>query len=500
LTPPTSTTRGSRSSRRAVAARVALLFDQHASMVFGLCRLLLRDHHEAEDAAQQTFVSAYRSMLRGSEPRDASPWLAAIARNECRARLRKRMRAPVALDGEVATQLADPTDLTDIADRRTELAEITVAMADLPLRQREAVALRDFLGLSYEEVASTLSVSVPVVESLLFRARRRLRDTVRTVPRYAAGVVVVPLAMRASVAREIPDFDSVRIGAGLVAGAFVALGAGLAKVISLPFAGKAATAVAVVAAGTGVIPLLDQPATQAPNSVIAAPAPQAVSGGPAAPAEAAVLEAEEQAPEDTLPPAVTVAESEAAVAPESVAVESDPASTSPESEESEESEAGDEPVRIAAAATSATTVDGVPVPPPPPPDEAGTATASECLDETEDTGEALAEVPADDSGVIEECADPGVTEVADPLPSAPAESVIEDEPQGSEASDPPAEGDVGEEADESQDGSEPGEDAGQAVEGDAEDGNADEDNSGEAEAEEGVEAGESGGEETPAQP
>ena len=38
-------------------------------MVLGLCRLLLRDHHEAEDAAQQTFVSAYRSLLRGTEPR-----------------------------------------------------------------------------------------------------------------------------------------------------------------------------------------------------------------------------------------------------------------------------------------------------------------------------------------------------------------------------------------------------------------------------------------------
>ena len=48
-------------------------------MVFGLCRLLLRDHHEAEDASQQTFVSAYRALLRGTEPREAGPWLAAIA-------------------------------------------------------------------------------------------------------------------------------------------------------------------------------------------------------------------------------------------------------------------------------------------------------------------------------------------------------------------------------------------------------------------------------------
>ncbi len=279
MTAPASAAPAGRATRRVVGARVALLFDQHASMVLGLCRLLLRDHHEAEDAAQQTFVSAYRSLLRGNEPRDAEPWLAAIARNECRARIRKRMRAPVTLDGELETQLADPADITDIADRRSELAEITVAMADLPIRQREAVALRDFLGLSYEEVASTLSVSVPVVESLLFRARRRLRDTVRTVPRYAAGFAAVPLALRAAVAREVPDFDT----AGSVAGgAAAALAAGLAKLISLPFAGKAATAVAVVVAGTVAAPLLDPP-SRAPQAVIAAPATVDPSAGPAAP-------------------------------------------------------------------------------------------------------------------------------------------------------------------------------------------------------------------------
>ena len=279
MTAPASTAPAGRATRRVVGARVALLFDQHASMVLGLCRLLLRDHHEAEDAAQQTFVSAYRSFLRGNEPRDAEPWLAAIARNECRARIRKRMRAPLTLDGELETQLADPVDITDIADRRSELAEITVAMADLPIRQREAVALRDFLGLSYEEVASTLSVSVPVVESLLFRARRRLRDTVRTVPRYAAGLAAVPLALRAAVAREVPDFDT---AGSVVGGAAAALAAGLAKLISLPFAGKAATAVAVVVAGTVAAPLLGPP-SRAPEAVIAAPATVDPSAGPAAP-------------------------------------------------------------------------------------------------------------------------------------------------------------------------------------------------------------------------
>ena len=250
MNPPVSNGAAVQPRTRVAAGRVAALFDQNASMVLGLCRLLLRDYHEAEDAAQQTFVSAYRSLLRGTEPRDPAPWLAAIARNECRARIRKRMRAPLALDGEIEDQLSDLSpDLAEETDRRAELEALTAAIAELPARQREAVALRDFLGLSYEEVASTLSVSVPVVESLLFRARRRLRDTVRTVPRYAAGFIAFPFAIRAALWRESPDLGSGG-GAGLVGAAGAAVVGAAAKVISLPFATKAATALTVAVAAT----------------------------------------------------------------------------------------------------------------------------------------------------------------------------------------------------------------------------------------------------------
>lgn len=248
MTAPAGKHHGARAHRRAVAARLALLFDQHASMVLGLCRLLLRDHHEAEDAAQQTFVSAYRSLLRGTEPRDPAPWLAAIARNECRARIRRHMRSPLALEAEIGEQFPDPGDLVDQTEQRVELAALTAAIAELPTRQREAVALRDFLGLSYEEVASTLSVSVPVVESLLFRARRRLRDTVRTVPRYAAGFIALPFAVKAAVSRD-GDTDGLAI-AGIAGAVGAAVAAVATKVISLPFAGKAATAVTVAAVAT----------------------------------------------------------------------------------------------------------------------------------------------------------------------------------------------------------------------------------------------------------
>src|SRR3954452_13646780 len=64
----------------AASARVAELFEAHARLVLGICRGMLRDRAEAEDAAQQVFLSAFGSLLAGRAPRDEEAWIATIAR------------------------------------------------------------------------------------------------------------------------------------------------------------------------------------------------------------------------------------------------------------------------------------------------------------------------------------------------------------------------------------------------------------------------------------
>jgi DNA-directed RNA polymerase specialized sigma24 family protein len=102
----------------AAGTQIDDLYTEHCRMVLGLCRSLLRDTHEAQDASQQTFLSAYRSLLAGARPRDTGAWIATIARNECRARIRKRMSTPLPVDVEPESGRADPADL---ADERAEL-------------------------------------------------------------------------------------------------------------------------------------------------------------------------------------------------------------------------------------------------------------------------------------------------------------------------------------------------------------------------------------------
>ncbi|MHB8641595.1 MAG: RNA polymerase sigma factor [Gaiellaceae bacterium] len=155
----------------AAGARLQELYERHARMARGLCRLLLRDAGEAEDATQQTFLSAYRALLGGVLPREPAAWIATIARNECRSRIRMRMRTPLVGSVE-ADDIPDPVDA---AVRRFDMHALWAAIGDLPPRQREAFLLRELGGLSYEELALALGVTVPAVESLLQRARVRLR-------------------------------------------------------------------------------------------------------------------------------------------------------------------------------------------------------------------------------------------------------------------------------------------------------------------------------------
>lgn len=185
--------------------------------MLGLCRILLRQREEAEDAVQQTFLSAYRSLLSGAEPRHPAAWLATIARNECRARIEQRMREPP-LDPEAdpASPLPDPVAA---AAARADLGSLWLAIGELPRRQRKVLLLREFSGLSYGELAVALGVSEPTVESLLFRARRNLRRRLRP----AASFAVAPLA---AIREALTGFGAAKLAAGVavvaVAGGTVA--------------------------------------------------------------------------------------------------------------------------------------------------------------------------------------------------------------------------------------------------------------------------------------
>jgi RNA polymerase sigma factor (sigma-70 family) len=281
-----------RPGARPAEMRIGTLFDEHAPMVLGLCRYLLRDSQAAEDAAQETFLSAYRSLLRGTRPRDPAAWLATIARNHCRRAWRTTRTAP--LDESNTVTVLDPADI--VADRAV-LSDVTTAIAELPARQREALVLREFCGLSYEQVAAAMRLSGSAVDSLLSRARRRLSERLGYLPRTARGALVVPASLREELSRLIPGLDSAGAAAGVASGAGGA--ATLASLGSAPLVAKvaatgaAAVALALPVQGTVRVPETPR-AAERPRALAQAPEPYDVApssalrlSGPAASAKAA---------------------------------------------------------------------------------------------------------------------------------------------------------------------------------------------------------------------
>ena len=212
-------------------------------MVYGVCRAMLRDVHEAEDASQQSFLSAYRALLGGARVRDSGAWLATIARNECRGRIAAGMRTPLPVAEE---DLAGIAACGDETERRLQAEALRAALGELPDRQRDAVVLRYLYGLRYSEVATALGISRPATEALLFRARRAMRHSLRPV---AGAVLAVPLAVRDELALAIPGFST---GPGTGAAAFGVTGGLLAKLTAGSVGAKVATAVVAVSA-VGVV-------------------------------------------------------------------------------------------------------------------------------------------------------------------------------------------------------------------------------------------------------
>jgi RNA polymerase sigma-70 factor (ECF subfamily) len=152
-----------------------LMFERHGARVLAYCRRRLGSHEEAEDALQTTFLYACRGLQRGVVPVTEIAWLLKIAHNVCLSHWdsdRRRRRLELVRDPE---RLDASTPAA--AGEHDDLLALETALADLTDLQRQAILLREWRGLSYQEVAAELNLSQAAVETLIFRARRALASS-----------------------------------------------------------------------------------------------------------------------------------------------------------------------------------------------------------------------------------------------------------------------------------------------------------------------------------
>ena len=148
------------------------LYKRHVHDVYRYTLAVLHNEADAEDVTQSTFLSAYRAFRKGERPVKPHNWLIKIAHNECRQRFRASSRRPQ----EVALQERDGHSRPGLDEDVPTAEEIRHALAQLSFNQRAALVMRELEGRSYKEISTILETSVSAVETLLFRARRALRE------------------------------------------------------------------------------------------------------------------------------------------------------------------------------------------------------------------------------------------------------------------------------------------------------------------------------------
>jgi RNA polymerase sigma-70 factor, ECF subfamily len=154
-------------------AAFGTLIERYAGQARRVARAVLGDPDDADDAAQDGFLSALVKLGQYDARRPFGPWLMRIVANAATDRRRRRnVRKVEPLD----TSLVGGGPRPDAAAVRSELGDrLRAALAELPERRRKAVVLFDVEGYSHAEIAGILGIPEGTVRSEVFHARRRLR-------------------------------------------------------------------------------------------------------------------------------------------------------------------------------------------------------------------------------------------------------------------------------------------------------------------------------------
>lgn len=160
---------------------------RHEKIVYNLAFRMMNHSEDAKDISQEVFLKAYRSLANFDERSAFSTWLYRITHNTCIDEMRKRKgKQNYSLEAELENeegsmqrQIADEGDTPEESMLRSEQkSEILQALDTLSEEHKAAIILRDVKGLSYDEIAEILEVSLGTVKSRISRARNQLKNEI----------------------------------------------------------------------------------------------------------------------------------------------------------------------------------------------------------------------------------------------------------------------------------------------------------------------------------
>lgn len=153
----------------------ASLVEAYQVPVYNLCYRMLGNGNDAEDAAQETFMRAYKAIKRYDPKRKFSTWLLSIASNYCIDQHRRRKLPTFSIEdtptGDVPEKAISMDDRLALGEERSQVQDL---LKNLSEKDRAALIMRYWYDYSYEEIAESLSLTVSAVKSRLHRSRREL--------------------------------------------------------------------------------------------------------------------------------------------------------------------------------------------------------------------------------------------------------------------------------------------------------------------------------------
>lgn len=152
------------------------LLGRHSDALYGYCSMLLRNREDAEDVCQESMTRAITRVDTLESEGSFRSWLFSIARNLSMDSFRRRRHiVPMPDDENMPAPLHGDSPQLGL-ETREEYQTVAQAMEKLAASHRRVLMLREVEGLSYADIAQQLDTSKSAVETLLFRARRRLKD------------------------------------------------------------------------------------------------------------------------------------------------------------------------------------------------------------------------------------------------------------------------------------------------------------------------------------
>ncbi|MGE0394309.1 MAG: RNA polymerase sigma factor [Vicinamibacterales bacterium] len=164
--------------------------------IYALAYRTLGREDDARDICQETFLRAYRALPGFKGEAKFSSWIYRIALNLCRDWIRKQRRTPV-MQAPEGVELADlaaergPVESIETLVARRQLSDrVAAAMRTLPEEQRTAIVLKEYHGLTFQEIAEMQGCPLSTVKTRLYQGltvlRRQLTESPRVVPMAAA--------------------------------------------------------------------------------------------------------------------------------------------------------------------------------------------------------------------------------------------------------------------------------------------------------------------------